>query len=135
MTSKPRLTSATPDNEDENSLIALHDDLVGDRAKRRFAIVEFFVPEVIDKTGGDIIPKISLAQIEVIGDGAQLDQVLSIRNAHYASRTGHAVGQPKQPDTPLDGWPDDVGDARDGDAPAVDPFDAAAPQAKVTKIK
>lgn len=118
MTSKPRLMAATPDKPDLNGLIDLHDDLLRDRTTPRYAIVEFIVPEVTDKTLGDQIPKVQLTQIEPFQPGAQLDQLIGLLDAHFLARNQFTRGSSNPSDTPLDLSVIPGGDAK---------FDAAAP--------
>jgi hypothetical protein len=83
MTSKPKLVAATPDNAEVNGLIAIHDALITDPTQRRYAIVEFTVPDMIVITGGDTVPRVKLTHIEVIEPGSQQDKTVALLDAHY----------------------------------------------------
>jgi hypothetical protein len=110
MPTKPRLMAATPDDEDVNSLIGEHADLLANRAERRLAVVEFYVAESIDRTDGEDTAKVKVVHWETVPPGADHDAVEKIRNSRARARVGSKKG------TPLDGIDDSVDDT--GDKPA-----------------
>lgn len=129
MTTKPKLMAVTPDSTDTNSLIDLHTQLIASPTARRYAIVELTVPKILEVTGGDATAYVQLTHIEVIESLAQQEQVVSILDAHYKSRTkNNARPGPNDPDTPLDLSGLDP-DRAEKDAA----FDAAAPS-NVTEL-
>jgi len=96
---KPRLSTKTSDEEDYNSLIVEHDDLMHRPTERRFAVVEYTVAERRYPTGADSFPTVRITHFEGIA-GADLEKVLKLRDAAYTRRTGNK--SVPQPDTPLD---------------------------------
>lgn len=129
MTAKPRLMSATPSKESENGLIALVDEIVQDRAARRYAIIEYIVPQVIEITDGDAIPRVQLTLIEPFQPGAQHDQLISLLDAHYLARNQFSRGKTGAADeVELDLSGLDDGDAETDERAVRDAeFEAAAP--------
>jgi hypothetical protein len=122
MTSKPKLVAATPDNAEVNGLIAIHNALISDPTQRRYAIVEFTVPDMIVVTGGDTVPRVKLTHIEVFEMGATQDKIITLLDAHYKARTKNSARPgPAEPDTPLDlsGLPYDSDRKWDAAAPEV----------------
>jgi hypothetical protein len=122
MTSKPKLVAATPDSTDTNGLIDIHDELIANPGQRRYAIVEFTVPDMLVVTGGDSVPRVKLTHIEVIEPGSQQDKTVALLDAHYKARTKNSARPgPAEPDTPLDlsGIPYDENAEWDAAAPGV----------------
>lgn len=104
---KPKLGTKTPDSNETNSLIDIHEELILAPKERRFAIVEFTVPEVVHHTGADSVAKIQITHIEHLPNGKQLDTVLEVMDERFQKRTGNKVRPaPDQEDTPLEGLGD-----------------------------
>lgn len=110
MTSKPRLMSRTPDNDDLNSLIPNAASLLADRSRRRLAVVEYYVGTVEEITDGDDIPKVRVVHWEDVPDSDE-DAVAALRNGFYSARTGSKTAPGEPSDTPLEGIGDDVDDS------------------------
>lgn len=106
---KPKLSSKTPDQEELNSLIDSHDELLNKPDQRRFAVVELAVTARTFPTHNDHFATVQIVHLEEIR-GTELDDVLKVRNAVYTQRTGNkSVPEPDQ-QLDLSGLDDSVDD-------------------------
>jgi hypothetical protein len=102
--SKPKLQSKTPDSSDVNTLLLNHDDILENPEKRRYAIIEYAVTDVLHPIGGtgDDTARLRIVHFEDM-DGHLKDQVTKLLDEAFTNRTGQRMRPaPGSPDTPLD---------------------------------
>jgi hypothetical protein len=104
---KPKLSTKTPDEDDLNSWIGNHDDLMERPRERRYAIVEYKVAERRLPTDGDTYPILQIVHIEDIVD--DVEKAVTLLGKAYTKRTGNK--SIPAPDTPLDFEAIDVDDS------------------------